>query len=553
MNRTGIRVLIPTLSLLVLATVVVTVTVAQEPVIEMDPERATAVVAPVEVTLGGLPQLDPLPLAESVLEAEVVRTELVAVPLPVPSIPRETIEEAITITGEQVFFNATLGAGSVNSVLGNINVYRIGDGPEFRISYDHRASDGFNFQEPGSGFFRQENQLETWLRLGDDQGLGFELELGYGDERFGLQGKPKYYSAETRVLNADLSARYRWDARSSTTLSLGLEDLSRVLAVSTAGGDQEAPLESRRERYYHVAPVLSARFEWPRLILDTKMDYSGRFTGGVDMRSSSTGGVSLRIEGVPVDGLTLKGIGASRYRLDDRPYFPVEAGLEYSFRDSWTFQVSGGYRVEERSPGELWRDYPVATVPDGQREAPPVDQILFADGDFTLNILSGTTQLSAGGGWYSHSDRLRAGDYDSELAEYPVDLTSLERLVSRVGISLTPTDGFRTSLEWRGEWFDRETGAPEQVLGFNVRSDWDRLIGEVTAEAPIDRGGFVVPRVGGSLRYGLARDVELKVFLTDVLGPLEDKGRTRRGLAPSEEDPFLEPGFEAGASIRVSF
>ncbi|TVR66841.1 MAG: hypothetical protein EA427_15525 [Spirochaetaceae bacterium] len=526
---------------------------AQEPTIEMDPERATAEVAPLGVTLGGMPPLDPLALVEDVLESEIARTEQATVILPVPALPRDMVGETVSFGGEQVFFNATLGGGSVNTVLGSINVFRIGDGPEFRIGYDHRASDGFNFKDAGSGYFRQQNELETWVRLGGEERLGLEVELGYGDERFGLQQRPRFYSAETRELSGSVSARYRWDNRSSTSLSLNLKDLSRVLAVSAAIDDDALPVEGRRERYYHVEPVLSARMEWPRFALTAAMDYSGRFADGVDFGSTSTGGVSLRVEGVPLVGLTLYGAGATRYRIDDRAYFPVELGLEYSFRDSWMLRLSGGYRVREQSYGNLWRDYPVAAVPEETETAPPIDQILFGEGELSLGIIPGYVQLGIGGGWFAHSDRLIPGFYESEDAVYPVRTGSFERIFTRAGLTMTPTERITAGLEWRAEWSDRDTGAPENSAAVSLRSDWRRLSTEVTAEMAIDESGSSVPLLGGLLRYGIARDVELRIFFSDVLAPLEEDGRTRRGLAPSDSDPFIEPGFEAGAAVRVSF
>lgn len=526
---------------------------AQERTIELEPERATAELAPLDVSLGGMPPLDPLTLAEDVLESPIVLMDLDTVVLPVPPLPREAVGEAVTLGGEQVFFNATLGGGSVNTVLGSINVFRIGEGPEFRIGYDHRASDGFNFKEPGSGFFRQENRLETWVRLGEEERFGFEAELGYGDERFGLQQQPRFYSAETRELSGLFSARYRWDNRSSTTLSLGLQDLGRVLAVAAVGGDEAPPVEAQRERYYRVEPALSARMEWPRLALTTTLDYSGRFADGVDFGTTSTGGISLRVEGVPLDGLTLFGEGATRYRLDDRAYFPVELGLEYSFRDSWIMRLGGGYRVREQSYGDLWRYYPVAAVPEETRDAPPIDQIMFGEGELSFGLIPGYVQLTIGGGWYTHTDRLIPEPYRSEDAVYPVVRDSFEQISTRARLAFTPVERITAGVEWRGEWSDRETGAPESNVAANIRTDWRRISTEVTAEMALDGNSPAVPLLGGSLRYGIARDVELRIFFSDVLAPLEEEGRTRRGLAPSDSDPFVEPGFEAGAAIRVSF
>lgn len=528
---------------------------ADEPAIEVSPERATAVVAPVGVTLGGMPPLEPLSPAMEVLEqVELIQAEMTSAPLPVPEIPREAVEESISVTGEQIYFNATLGGGSVNSILGSINVFRLGEGPEFRIGYDHRASDGFNLRSPGSGYFRQNNALETWLRFGADRRAGLETELGYRDSRFGLQRQPEYYSAETRELYGLVRGEFRWDTRSSTSLSLEMQDLSRVLATATEA-EQDPPVDTERERHYRVNPELSARLEWPRLSLVTALDYSGRFSSGVDLDSSSTIGVSLSVEGIPVDGLTLTGSAATRYRIDDGAYFPAELGVDYSFRERWNLQLAGGYRVVEQSYGELWEDYPVAAVPDGSRVRPPLDEVVFSDGELTINLVRGFLQFTGGGGLYYHINRLIPEAYQRDRAHYPVVAGDFLELNSRVGLTFTVGDGFSAGASWLGRWEDRDVGVPRQSVEVDLRSEWSRLVGEVKAEIPLEEAATIVPAVGGSIRYALARDVELRLFVADLLAPLENdgEGRTRRGVAPSAEDPFIEPGFEVGASIRVSF
>src|SRR6056297_2529414 len=117
--------------------------------VEVDPERIVVDVAPVAAVVEGLPPLPALDFEEP-RESEIVVEALPQDDLAPPAFPRETFSALPTSpAGEQVYFNATLGGGSVNSVLGNINVYRLGEGLQFRIGYDHRGSDGFNFNEPG--------------------------------------------------------------------------------------------------------------------------------------------------------------------------------------------------------------------------------------------------------------------------------------------------------------------------------------------------------------------------------------------------------------------
>lgn len=70
---------------------------------------------------------------------------------------------------------------------------------------------------------------------------------------------------------------------------------------------------------------------------------------------------------------------------------------------------------------------------------------------------------------------------------------------------------------------------------------------------PVHNQAFQLPRIDAAFRVETFRDVELRVGVQDLLGSLETRGRTRRGIAPTGADPFVEPGFEITASVRVSF
>ncbi|SIQ83806.1 hypothetical protein SAMN05920897_11648 [Alkalispirochaeta americana] len=518
-----------------------------EEIIDLSPERTAVEVAPVEVALGGLPALETLPLVEELLDPDYRPADALAAALPVPSIPREAVGEAVAVPEEQLFFNATLGAGSIHSVLGSINVFRLGEGPQFRLGYNHRSSDGFNFEEVGSGFFLQENLIEAWLRIDRQEKISLEVEMEYGDHRFGLQQQPVYYSAETRAIQGRAEVQYLWDHRTTSSVALEVDDFSRVLTAMDSTGDSE------REQFYRVAPVLSGTMELPRLTVEADLDYSGHFSTGAGLDPASLVGSSLRIEGIPLEGLSLTGRGAVRYRFDDKPYFPVEAGFQYNHGDRWTLRGGGGYRVLEQSYVDLWEEYPVVEIPEDATEHPPLDEVFFAEGELSLNLRPGFLQANAGFGWFLHQDRLISEAYRDDRAVYPLRIDEFEHLETKVGLSVSPRDWLLAEMGWTGRWEDRDTGVAEQSLNFSLRGDRGGLVADLEMDIPLEKGEMKVPLLGAGVRYGLARDVELRVFVSDLLAPFETEGRTRRGIKPSGADPFIEPGFEAGASVRVSF
>lgn len=296
----------------------------------VDPERVDVRVDPLEAVIGALPPLAPLEFESPSPEVASSPPALPVQDLAPPTVPRETIVAGdFADTTNQVFFNATLGGGSVGSVLGSINVYRLGDGPQFRLGYDHAGADGFNFNEPGSGFFVQENTLDTWLRFGREDGASLEIEGRYEDRRFGLQEQPLFYSADTRGLEGSIDTSWEWGVRSSAGVEVALSDRRRVLA--SLDSDTDSPEESHRL----VVGEVFGRLEWPRLRLETGADYEGRFDDGTPVDPSSSVGLTLAVEGVPRDGLTLSARGSTRYRFSDGPYFPAEAGLAYRGNEGW--------------------------------------------------------------------------------------------------------------------------------------------------------------------------------------------------------------------------
>jgi hypothetical protein len=514
----------------------------------VDPERVVVDVGRIEAVVGGLPELPPLEFAPPVQPPVITANPGVDEIAP-PTIPRETVS-VISSDGvdEEVFFNATLGAGSVNSVLGSINVYRLGQGPQFRLGYDHRGADGFNFQEPGSGYFLQQNALETWVRIGDEGALSLEIEGRYGDVRRGLQQRPTYYSVDSRTLAGSADLTYEWSARSRAGSRVAVEDRQRVLAASAAGA------VSPRESFRRVRPELWGVLEWPRLRLEATGDYDGLFNSGSPVDDASSAGLTLAIEGVPLDGLTLRARGATRYRFSDGAYFPLEGALEYRGMERLAIDLSGGYAVRDRSVAEPWTDYAVPLVSPELAGQLPLSESVFAAGRGEVMVRPSLLQVAAFGRWETEWNALEATPYDDDpgRAGYPLELRTMERIST--GVDLTVFLGERTRL--RGGWLsrlgDRSLGVADGEITTAAEFEGERLSGSISGTAPLTTEQQA-PILGAEARYRLARDVDVRLFGNDLLGPIEDDGRTVRGLRPFDGDPFVEPGFEIGIDVRVSF
>ena len=518
--------------------------VSQEPELEVAPERAVAEVAPVEAAVQGMPALPELAFEEpeqnNVAVIRLPQDEL----LP-PEIPRETLTETAIAGGNQIYFNATLGAGSVNSVLGNINVYRLGEGPQFRLGYDHRGADGFNFNDPGAGFFRQTNVLDGWVRLGSEISR-LELDAGYEDERFGLQQRSPFYSVDTRIVRGGLEFTYSPETAAEAGFSLEAQDRQRVLAAGSQASD------SPRENYRSVVPELWGSLEWPRFRAETRARYEGSFPSNSELDSTSAVGLSLFLEGVPLEGVVLRVQGASKYRFEDGAYFPLEGGVEYRRNPRWGIDLAGGYRVTERSPATLWQDYPVAGLwsPTGQVLA--MTEEVFARGAVDISVIPGELRLGGDARWSREENAFVVAGYDESSGLYPVATATVDRFDTEVDAVVTVTPAVDVRGGWVARWDYRRLGEAEHEALAAVEYSDDRLSAGLSGRLPIVDEP-VLPLLELDLRYDVARDVELQVSGRDLLSPLEDTGRTRRGLIGDDSDPFIEPGFELGLAVRVSF
>ncbi|TFH04114.1 MAG: hypothetical protein E4H09_04110, partial [Spirochaetales bacterium] len=61
------------------------------------------------------------------------------------------------------FSSGRLGAGSVNHIVGDLSLYKLGESPRFRVEFAHEGLDGYQFQDAGTGFFSSTNTVSGWI------------------------------------------------------------------------------------------------------------------------------------------------------------------------------------------------------------------------------------------------------------------------------------------------------------------------------------------------------------------------------------------------------
>ena len=147
------------------------------------------------------------------------RMAALATPLPEPG-ELEVPENLFVLpppTGEAVplggsgtgspYSNGLFGAGSMSYIIGAISLYRIGATPGFQFDFSHEARDGYNFEEPGNGFFDRDDQIGIAVS-GRGDTLGGEVQGRFSEAERGFQGLSDYYSATSRRIDGAASMDY---------------------------------------------------------------------------------------------------------------------------------------------------------------------------------------------------------------------------------------------------------------------------------------------------------------------------------------------------------
>lgn len=521
------------------------------PLEELEPARAEASVAPIATVVQDLPRLPPPTLNEEAIDAAIEVVSIPPVTVPQPEIPRDiAVPQGVVQTGDQVYFDATLGGGSVNSILGSINVYRLGDGPEFRVGYDHRGRDGFNFEPPGTGFFRRSNDLDAWVRLGDDSPLIVEIEGAYADDQFGLQQLSPFYAQELRTFSGMVDLTYDPQSVLFARTTVDLSSTARVLSTGDAGIDAETNTVTK------IEPMIETTLEWPRFRVGATGRYRGVLPGGTGIDRSSILDLRLGVETIPVDGLTFGVEGATAYRIDDGVYFPVEAYAAYQGDQRWDARVGAGTEIDVISVSDYWNEYPLLSiepVDDIETSEFPTTRRVFAEGELGVVVIPNRVSLRGGITAERNRDNVIVSDFDAVGDRYALAVEDTETLEGRGTVELDLTDYLRLTGGWTGLWGDVLPGETEHRLSAGIGISAERFSVDIGAEMPLAFSDTVVPTVDLEGMYQFSRDVDLSVFAYDVLSPVMENGRTLRGIAPNDEDPLIGPGLEIGAAVRVRF
>jgi hypothetical protein len=454
--------------------------------------------------------------------------------------------DAVTATGSRpvsLYSDAVLGAGSMNHILGSLSLYRLGDAPRFRLQFSHDGRDGYNFEEPGTGYFDRTEDLSGWVETGETTTT--RLEAGFVEHERGLQGQPTFFSTKSRFLNGRAEVetpfgdRYRFSARIDTAYA---ERLRTVADESQAPAGSEIYAEpGARVGIDTTAGTFYADSEY----VFRRIDDDGE---AVDQ------GVGLSLG---ADLLLGRGVSAGAevgvfWPVEEYVYVPFLLRLTASPAEALTLSVEGGMEPRPLRIAERWRDYPTFATRDLGGGFPGWMEDWYADAQLLIDVADSpvTAEVSGRYSWLRNTPDLGGYDPDAGATSYELE----DRMTVTPGASLRwDVAPVGVEVGWSSTLLERAEVDPlhSARLGVELRNEGETLGARADLSGEYF-DGLQVPVLDLTGYVDVSEAVRVSLDILDVFAPAIEDGRPRIGGEVTEDFPFIEPGFRVVLKTRVS-
>lgn len=474
----------------------------------------------------------PLPGADDLS----IDDEAFSVPLP---------GSAATPQATSIFSSGRLGAGSANHIVGELSLYKLGADPRFRLRFAYEGLDGFQFQPPGSGYFSRSNVIDGWFAASGDR-AEIEAEAAFRENALGLQGRSDSFSAGLRRTTASAEAVFVPEPLISLTGALDGSVGSRILSTareSDAVGELEIAATPSAQARFTISAVdvvfESSYFIRALLSENVPLGQNVDLLGGVDLELPSS--------------LTLGARAGIFWEPGDPLEYPWRLSLGMLLGEAFEASVEGGYRVDRITMEEIWDRVPLAGVSSNDALAE-----IENDGQWYAGVAtrwSGATGLTLTGevDFAAHDAAVDIGAYDGFAEEFPLQQRSMLRLTSSVNASWRPGQRMQVQAGWSGSFLDTPAGIPTSSIDGSLRVNdaSERFTGIVEARSDFYPEA-AMPWLGVTGAFAPSDELEFTLELADLLAPLLEAGRGSLGPVPTDDYPFVEPGFRASVYTRIS-
>jgi hypothetical protein len=455
-----------------------------------------------------------------------------SIQLPDPGGPGFTAE-----TREQeasLFSRGVLGIGTMNHIIGSLSLYRLGVDPRLRFEFDHEGYDGYQFQQPGDGFFHQANSLTGSVEASFPR-WELSTEAGFNEVEEGMQDNPNYYSVKRRELSGGVRSQYRAADRLTLQGELDGGATQRIFAVREAE-------TSRRQEEVGLSSTLGAELSFQR------------FTGIFDLTYQLTaldGGVGhllgpeLSAEMSFPNSLFLSAGAGVAWNFGSYVRGPFSLEVSGTVLDTLTLTLRGGYEVAPFDMSEQWEEELLSGLPaPGESSAPTPIERFYGELTGSWKIVGDALTLDTGVEAEYALNGLDIGTFDTGESVYP--LVREERIGIAPRLTLNWRQGvLQLSGGWQGELQEAPIWEPDQLytVSLELSEVAERFGGSVTGEMPVYGAEALMPRLTATSHVDLADGIRLVAEAHDLLAPIMDDGRPRLGPSVTENYPFIEPGF----------
>lgn len=448
------------------------------------------------------------------------------------------------------FSDGMIGAGSMNEMIGDITLYKVGANPRFSLEFSHQRLDGYLGNESsnvlpyypaGKGFFYQVDALKGSLSYGSSGPFGFTTTDSYRETQDGLQqlGSGSFGSVTHRFLSGSFGGSYAASSRFSIGTSLDATYSDMTLAGSQPQTSTEA----------HLHPTLDLGLSFSKVKFGLKTYYGLTQTTGQTGYQVQDGGSLLSLSASLPYSLTFDGsVGLD---LDQRIglHVPFSAAIEGVYSDVLSYKLYGGYRIDRFDYFKLWDSY---------------------------HFLNQGRELQASPDWYGGvSSQLRLGrgfaigagiDYSqASAAVIPSSFVASQQLFGftqaatqtvgpSVNLSWSPAGPFSLNLGWKGAFLNPGAFAPVSTFSLDaeLNAASGRYGGSLSGVADLyniaqqpQLLSAELPNLTLSGYLRVTRGVLFRLSLDDILSPLLVGGRKLWNT-------YTEPGFRVVARTQIS-
>lgn len=519
----------------------------------------------------GLPEETEIKLPDTLLEVEELAVEEIRAELPEsPDVPIRPIdlplpeEEELRVAGgafalpapatgadvpeqddrSSYFASGILGAGSMSHIEGALSLSKLGSDPRLRFQFSHSGLDGYDFRDPGTGYFRSRTYIDG-LVAGALGSFDTEGSASFLEEEQGLQGNPNFYSANLRFI--ELGGDTSYPVSESVELGAALEGriANRILTIKAA---QAAP---PRVNELSLRPSLRSLFTLGDASISADTWYSLQgYTGGRGEMQS----LGLRVAAdAPVTSELFVGGNVGLYwPFGGDLRVPFGLSITATVEDLVTLELSGGYEAGPRSLFELWQEEPLL-ADDAGNSLPLADRRAWVGrADLSWNVLSRRLVVSGGVDVEYDETGLSPAVYDAATGVFPVSQGPRTRV--KPDAALTYRAGlFTAEFSGTGSFIDPSPLEPRYELGVlaDLATEDREISGSVELRTPFFPEP-ALPVIRGELGFRVVEGLRILLRLHDPLAPILDAGRPRYGSSVNDDYPFIAPGFRFSLSTEIS-